>query len=330
MSTVKAVNLQHPNSSNINMVLGADGSVSGGIPAGGRNRIINGGFDVWQRGTSFSSSAIYTADRWFVAAASGQTVTVAQQSFTPGSAPVAGYEANTFARVAWSGTPTGTFWFSQRIEDVRTFAGQTVTISFWAKAASATTALSVNIEQSFGSGGSSLVNTNTPSPLSLTTSWQRFSTTVAIPSISGKTIGSGSYLEIRPFFGGSSVNGNSIDIWGVQVEAGNSPTPFEVKSYAQELRECQRYYELVGIAVATSSPAVAANILACSSFAVRKRITAGIPTRITNDYFYGAAGMATTTSSYIVTAEAIVAYRTSNGAAGQTQFSELVAVSAEL
>jgi hypothetical protein len=224
------------------MVLGADGSVSGGIPAGGRNRIINGGFDVWQRGTSFSSGGIYTADRWFVAAASGQTVTVAQQSFTPGSAPVAGYEANTFARVTWSGTPTGTFWFSQKIEDVRTFAGQTVTISFWAKATSATTALSVNIEQNFGSGGSTFVNTTTPSPLSITTSWQRFSTTVAIPSISGKTIGSGSYLEIRPLFGGSSVNGNSIDIWGVQVEAGNSPTPFEVKTFAQELRECQRYY----------------------------------------------------------------------------------------
>lgn len=276
MSTVKAVNLQHPNSSNINMVLASDGSISGGFPAGGRNRIINGGFDVWQRGTSFSTNNVYTADRWVVVGASGQTVSVSQQSFIPGSAPVSGYEANTFARVTWSGTPTGTFWFSQRIEDVRTFAGQTVTISFWAKATSATTALSVNIEQNFGSGGSTFVNTTTPSPLSLTTSWQRFSTTVAIPSISGKTIGSGSYLEIRPLHGGSSVNGNNIDIWGVQVEAGNSPTPFEVKPYSQELRECQRYCQVFSLVGITGTSASVGRIAYGKVFPVEMRNTANI------------------------------------------------------
>jgi hypothetical protein len=210
------------------------------VQTSGRNRIINGGFDVWQRGTSFSSAG-YSADRWAIVGASGQTVSVSQQTFTAGTAPVVGYEGTNFLRAAWSGTPSGTYWLTQRVEDVRTFANQTVTLSFWAKASSNTSLITPIIEQNFGSGGSSVVTT-TGTAISLTTVWQRFSQTFNIPSISGKTIGGSSYLDVRPFAGSSSVNGINFDLWGVQVEAGNSPTPFEVKPYAQELRECQRYY----------------------------------------------------------------------------------------
>lgn len=239
MSTVKAINFQHPNSSNINMVLASDGSVSGGFPAGGRNKIINGGFDVWQRGTSFSVNGSYTADRWAMVCASGQTVAASQQLFTAGN-PITGYEPTAYLRISWSGTPSGTFWFTQRIEDVRTFAGQTVTLSFWAKASSATSVFVPMLEQNFGSGGSGGASVN-GNAISLTTSWQRFSQTFNVPSISGKTIGTNSYLDVRPLFGGSSVNGINVDIWGVQLEAGSIATPFEVKPYAQELRDCQRY-----------------------------------------------------------------------------------------
>jgi len=60
------------------------------------NAIINGAFDIWQRGTSFSASG-YTADRWssdFVTGAG----TISQQAFTPGAAPVTGYEGTYFLR----------------------------------------------------------------------------------------------------------------------------------------------------------------------------------------------------------------------------------------
>ena len=220
---------------------------SGGAVApflAGKNKIISGDFGIWQRGTSFSASG-YTADRWNVLPASGQTVSVTQQTFTPGTAPVAGYESAYFARISLSGTPSGSYWFNQKIEDVRTFAGQTITLSFWAKASSATSALAPYIEQNFGSGGSSFVSATSWSAISLTTSWQRFTMSATLPSVAGKTIGTGSFLDVRPFNGTTSITGNNIDIWGVQVEAGSVATPFTTASNTLqgELALCQRYYQ---------------------------------------------------------------------------------------
>jgi len=127
-----------------------------GYGQAGKNKIINGNFGIWQRGTSFDQTATYTADRW-TATYGGATPTAAvisQQSFTPATAPVAGYEGQYFLRMVTttigSCTAAG---FEQRIEDVRNFAGQTATISFWAKADAARSAVVVT-RQNFGSGGS--------------------------------------------------------------------------------------------------------------------------------------------------------------------------------
>jgi hypothetical protein len=209
----------------------------------GKNKIINGDFGVWQRGTSFTATG-YTSDRWFVQAAAGQTVACSLQTFTPGTAPVAGYEGQYLYRFALSGTPSGFYWFTQRIEDVRTFAGQTVTLSFWAKASSATSALQAAVIQNFGSGGSSEVGAIPSTTYSLTTSWQRFSFTATFPSISGKTIGTNSFIDVRLAVSGTTINGINIDYWGVQVEAGTVATAFQTATgnIQGELAACQRYY----------------------------------------------------------------------------------------
>lgn len=216
------------------------------------NYLINGSFDIWQRGTSFSAAG-YTADRWAIVGASGQTVSVSQQTFTPGTAPVSGYEGTYYSRVAWSGTPSGTFWYTQKVEDVRTLAGQTATLSFWAKASSNTSVFVPVLEQNFGVGGSGVVTT-VSSSIALSTSWQRFSVVFSVPSVSGKTIGTSSYLEVRPLYGGNSVNGINIDIWGVQLEAGALATPFRRNSpnIQSELAACQRYYERISGGFAVS------------------------------------------------------------------------------
>jgi hypothetical protein len=212
----------------------------------GKNAVINGAFNVWQRGTSFTSPAIfsYTADRWqTVVNGTISGLVVSQQAFTAGTAPVSGYEGTFFIRqVTSSKSGSSVQALATRLEDVRLYAGQTVTLSFWAKADASRT-WSSRLIQSFGSGGSADVST-TGSSLSVTTSWTRFTQTFTLPSIAGKTIGTGSYLYV--VIDGQINTGQTMDIWGVQLEAGSIATPFQTASGGSiqgELAMCQRYYE---------------------------------------------------------------------------------------
>ena len=222
---------------NMNDVGGAINLLDGAQYAAGKNRIINGDFGIWQRGTSFSAGA-YNADRWYTA--SDATVTTSQQTFTPGTAPVAGYEGQYFLRQAKSAGGS----YSQlqyRVEDVRTMANQVTTLSFWAKADSNVT-LAPYCTQNFGSGGSTQVDTAL-STVAITTSWVRYSITFTPPSISGKTIGSSSYVQLTPTRI-STASAVTIDIWGVQWEAANTASPFQTATGTKqgELAACQRYY----------------------------------------------------------------------------------------
>jgi hypothetical protein len=232
----------------------ADSSTSTGLRyqsnfAAGKNKVINGDFGIWQRGTSFSTVGypIYYADRFYGGTdGSGITRTVSQQTFTPGAAPVAGYEGKYFLRVNQSvaGTGSGYNVLDTRIEDVQTLAGQTATYSFWAKADAART-VTVTFTQFFGTGGSGNVDTSLGS-FSLTTSWTRFTVTFSVPSISGKTIGTGSSIGTR--FGLPLNTVMSIDFWGLQLEAGSVATAFQTATgtIQGETSACQRYYVRLG------------------------------------------------------------------------------------
>jgi hypothetical protein len=213
----------------------------------GKNKIINGDFGVWQRGTSFSmASTVYTADRWVdVAATAFPTGTVSRQTFTPGAAPAAGYESSFFARLNITAANGCTnLDYNQKIEDVRTFAGQTVTVSFWAKADAAST-MGVYFEQNFGSGGSASVFTSL-NTISLTTAWVRYSTTFTLGSLTGKTIGTSNFLMLglRMPTSAGVVRVGTYDYWGVQVELGSTATAFQTATgtIQGELAACQRYY----------------------------------------------------------------------------------------
>ena len=223
--------------------------VTGGVPVwatpaaggdtftAGKNKIINGAFDNWQRGTSFTSpSSAYTADR-FVANAVTSDV-VSQQTFTPGNT-ITGYEPQYFLRYATSAN-AGTRYFFQKIEDVRTFAGQTVVFSFWAKVNSGTATLTTYFYQQFGSGGSADAQ-STSGTQTVKTSLQRFSFSITMPSVSGKTIGAGSLVQAAFSFTDISKN---LDLWGFQLEAGSTATTFQTATgtLQGELAACQRYY----------------------------------------------------------------------------------------
>jgi hypothetical protein len=206
----------------------------------GRNAIINGGMDIWQRGTSFTNATTYTADRWSCSRDGSTTINVTQQTFTPGTAPVAGYEAQYFMRIASTVVSAATFYAGYKVEDVRSFAGQTVTLSYWAKANTPVSNTPLYV-QNFGTGGSSAVVVANLATHSITTSWQRFSVTFTLGSIAGKTIGTNNCLELQVIRAATTAN---VDLWGVQLEAGSVATPFSLAggTLQGELAACQRYY----------------------------------------------------------------------------------------
>ena len=210
---------------------------AGGIT--GRNMVINGSFAVSQRGTSFSApNGVYTLDRMRCAQANSAD-TISQQTFTAGQTNVPGSPKN-FLRFAF-GAATANRVLETRIEDVYTCAGQSITLSFYAKASSAHTS-SIELTQSFGSGGSSAVAFGTQN-YDITTSFQRFEFTLSCPSISGKTVGAGSYLSaafVRSLSAGPSIN---VDIALLQLEVGEQATPFEHRSFGDVLKQCERFYE---------------------------------------------------------------------------------------
>ena len=239
----------------------ADSSTSTGLRwqptfAAGKNAIINGDFYINQRSfTSTTTTSTYGQDRWQLLAAGG-TSTYSAENFTAGAAPVAGYEGKSFARLVSTGQSAAAdrTVLTQRIENVRTFAGQTVTLSFWAKASTGTPSVAADFAQGFGTGGSSTVNV-TGQKTAITSSWARYSLTFAIPSISGKTIGTGTdQLQLRLWTSAGSdwntftntlgIQSVTIDIWGVQVEAGSVATAFQTATgtLQGELAAAQRYY----------------------------------------------------------------------------------------
>ena len=217
--------------------------------AAGKNAVINGAFNVWQRGTTFTNPAgdSYTADRFMIdyGTAAPTSNSVTRQTFTPGTAPVAGYEGAFYFRSTLTtvGT-TSRLSIHHKIENVQTYAGQTVTLSFFAKADSART-LAGFVQQNFGSGGSATVSTAITSQ-SVTTAWTKFSMQVAVPSISGKTIGTSSFLNIR--LDQAVAAGSVLELWGIQLEAGSVVTAFQTATgtLQGELAACQRYYVDLG------------------------------------------------------------------------------------
>ena len=226
----------------------------------GKNAIINGAFNVNQRAfSSTTTTNSYTFDR-FLFEYTGGTVTLSSQTFTAGTAPVAGYEGKNFCRIVTSGQSAAGDYagYFQKIESVRTFAGQTVTFSLWAKASSGTPLIGVSYEQNFGTGGSpSTAVIGTTTTQAVTTSYVRYSFTLTIPSIAGKTLGTNGndFLSIRLFssvgttisalgYPAVGIQNVTIDSWGWQVEAGSTATAFQTASgtIGGELALCQRYY----------------------------------------------------------------------------------------
>jgi hypothetical protein len=238
----------------VNGSVNVSGTVAMGSQYTFRNKLINGGFDIWQRGTSFTDwsgdFAYAHADRFKIGYDTGSTPsatgrTVSRQTFTLGQTDVPGdptyYFSYTFPNL---GTPSN-YLRSDIVEGVRMFAGKTCTFSFWAKVPSGTMAIGASIAQEFGSGtgGSAGIYPATTN-FTATTTWQRFSITRTLSSITGKTLGSNLYTDrIWPYITFPTGAAGTIYLAQWQLEEGAVATPFERRPLQVELALCQRFYE---------------------------------------------------------------------------------------
>lgn len=204
------------------------------------NFLINGAFDIWQRGTSGTVAAngvsYPSADRFRVisSGASSPTLTFARSTDIPAIGSVQ-YSAT----LAWSASAAnGDILVNQFIENGKyLFAGKTITVSFYAKAATAIQS-KFDFDQDYGE-----------TFFNLTTSWARYSYTITLPSTYATSRPSGSnasdHTELRLIrFTNVASSSNTIYVTGVQVEEGSTATSFRrnAPSLQAELAACQRYY----------------------------------------------------------------------------------------
>jgi hypothetical protein len=216
-----------------------------------RNLLLNSSFNVWQRGTSAAGAAnstTYIADRWNIYRGVAGSTFSRQVTGDTTNLPNIQY----CMRVARdnANTSTSDLVLSQSMETVSSvpFAGQTITVSFYARKGanySATSSiLAVSVRNGTGTdqndlagytGLNGIINSNA----TLTTTWQRFSYTATVPT---------NATELAARFTSSPTGtagaADYYEITGVMLEVGSQASPYApaTSTYATELAACQRYY----------------------------------------------------------------------------------------
>jgi hypothetical protein len=247
-------------------------SINGGPLAGTRNRIINGDMRIDQRNAgaavTVNTNPVYTLDRWY----GGKNGTVNNPTFQRSTVAPVGFTNSLLVTAGTGVTPaSGDFLFlSQSIEGFNfsdlgwgAAGAQAITLSFWVRS---------SLTGSFGVGlrnGSANRAYIASYAINAANTWEY--KTVTIPGDTTGTWATDNTLACGVFFdlGNGATFSSSAGSWqasnllggltggvklaattgatfyltGVQLEAGSVATPFERRSYGQELALCQRYYE---------------------------------------------------------------------------------------
>lgn len=170
----------------------------GGMLDPWRNKLIGGDFatNLWQDGTtgpSTTTALLYNADQWWGLSGTGTAFTVAQ--VTTSQPTGVGASARVQRTAAQTGVVPVCFGQVLTSENSYILAGQTVELSFWAKAgatfSAANSVVTATIATGTGANGSA-ANFSTGSwtgyaaatatAVTLTTSWDRYNVTATIPS----------------------------------------------------------------------------------------------------------------------------------------------------
>ena len=247
------------------------------VRAGRKNLIINGEHKIWQRGSSTQSPAgtglIFGSDRWMLEEGCGELVaTISRSADTPDGEGFQ-YSAQINVDNAESAISGGDYaqymYFVEGYDAAHlewgTAHAKPATLSFWFK----TTIAGDHYVVINSSGGVDTWSTSIHSPANV---WKKHVVTIDPPQSGTWLNDERRGIEIRIglcnsssvavttwdkwYYGGGAYNGfstshsnliltqnNKAWLTGVQLEEGNVATPFEFRSYGEELALCQRYFE---------------------------------------------------------------------------------------
>ncbi len=222
--------------------------------------LINGDFGIWQRGPTCPAGTgfHFGPDMWAVNS-TGSTVAVNRNTFSPNQTDVPKIPKHSVQisvnSIAGSDNCAR---FGQPIEDVRQYAGQTVTCSFYAKADSRRN-IALELRQFFGSGSPMAESySNGVQKIAITTEWQRFDIGIHIASIVGKKIGpvGNDCLQVIFWLDAGTTYDSRTDSLGHQSGVfdfaqcglldGDNPGDMEYlkpRPIHERLIECERYCE---------------------------------------------------------------------------------------
>ena len=226
----------------------------------GGGYIINGDFQVWQRGTSFVNpgNGAFVADRWKRGGSGNYPTTHSISKMQIEQENIK--EFTNFLRATFSENITltdTTFYEVIQLIEAGTLKlcnlGKKLTVSFQARSSIANKKIGVLVSQTYGSGGSP-AETAGSSFIQLTNEWEKFSITIDTITLEGKVFGSTDpYLMIRFFycwgasyislFDGNTQNygAGTVDIANVKIESDDKSTPFIPEKYQEESNECKRF-----------------------------------------------------------------------------------------
>ena len=273
------------------------GDIVPSTPFSHRNLIINGGMQVWQRATAATTASAYdTVDRWKMNNGSNGAMTSQRHTMSLAELNTTGhnYALQLDVTTVDTSIAAGQYvYFYQRIEaqDLQhlqygTANAKTITLSFWVKS-NKTGTYTVNFRKTD--------TTQYFCPIEYTISsantWEQKKITITPTAGSTSLItGAGGIIAndngdgLQLSFGltwGSTYHGtsntwsasphystsnqvnwmdstsNNFYLTGIQLELGSNATPFEHRSYADELVRCHRYYQLL-----TKSNGSAAQVIA--------------------------------------------------------------------
>jgi hypothetical protein len=270
------------------------------------NYIINGAFDIWQRGQGAftTSSGSYTADRW------SYTFNVSAATMARDLAVPSAQFQYSIKFVPTSNVTSTEFALRQILErqHIQNLVGKTVTVSCWVRSSKTTVKLRM-IAVGTGAGDDTVlitVSANTWTRISAS-----FTSFVGLTAWTNAANGIGGYVDIGYQDGVAVTTSDTLFVTGVQLEEGSIATPFRrnAPSIQAELAACQRYYQRI---TAKQAYSLFGTGVYNSSTNFYMPIHLPVEPRTTPSFSYGGALRTLTDTVESVSALSIYTYSTTN------------------